>query len=75
MMPKFGKKFLHVSSGQHSAKFSKKKKKKLQLLLHSLFQPIAAMSYGSFGNVGSFSNLLTYSDVFLHLVKTLFSYT
>lgn len=73
MMPKFGKKFLHVPSGQHSAKFSKKKK--LQLLLHSLFQPIAAMSYGSFGNVGSFNNLLTYLDVVLHLVKTLSSYT
>lgn len=49
--------------------------KNLQLLLHSLFQPIAAMSYGSFGNVGSFNNLLAYSDVVLHLVKTLFLYT
>lgn len=49
--------------------------KNLQLLLPSLFQPIVAMSYGSFGNVGSFSNLLTHSDVVPHLDKSLFSYT
>lgn len=68
MMPKFEKKFLQVPSGQHSAKFSKKI---CNCFLHSLFQPRAAMSYGSLGNVGSFSNLLTYSDVVLHLDKTL----
>lgn len=70
-MPKFGEKFLHVPSGQHCAKFSKK----FATASAFLFQPIAAMSYGSLGNVGSFSSLLTHSDVVLHLDKTLFSYT
>jgi len=68
MMPKSGKK---LSACPKWTKFcSEIQQKNLQLLPHTLFQHIFGMSYSGLGNVGSLSNLLTYSSAVLHLDKS-----